>query len=128
MEAIRVPLVHLASAPVDLLGERNDWAKHLPEDDDRDGPVIQASFCVLVRSFEAPLTFLSLSGHVCKLWIHERIDDRAVSSVKEVPAVLIEGNIKCWPHGNAMIVIAERYDDGIGRLLPKLSNAMAVAL
>lgn len=46
-EALRVPLVHLASAPVNHHAARNDWAAHLPRDHKSEA-ALEAAFCVQV--------------------------------------------------------------------------------
>jgi hypothetical protein len=46
-EAVLMPLVRLASAPVDHNQSRNSWAAHLPTDHPP-STAIEASFCVLV--------------------------------------------------------------------------------
>lgn len=46
-EALRIPLVHLASAPVNHHAAKNDWAAHLPKDH-LSHPALEAAFCVQV--------------------------------------------------------------------------------
>ena len=48
-EALRVPMVHLASAPVDHHAAQNAWAAHLPRDHKPQG-ALEAAFCVQVRT------------------------------------------------------------------------------